>query len=439
MDNPVPFAEQARAIVPAAGGSPSSPLTDDDAPVPHGAPSPPAASLPWCKGDVPPGQLRPMPDPADDPLLHRETPDIVFDPGAVATDDPNYRHAPANPPPIGTAECLDNSFTDTAFLRARVDGWTVPTRISFLATLADTGIVREACRACKMSSASAYALRSRDRRFADGWDAATLKARARLADDLYARAVDGCVDQIWKNGCIVGERHRYDNRLSMAVLRRLDDRCDRAARNADVAQRVADGWDEWLTATAAGDHAAAEAIAAPPPEPETDTTKEAIFMSKDVLDSLIATADPSTLRRKLVHLCAGLALDESADDELDEADEDQDEHDDNTLIGRDFGRVWEDDGSWRTDFPPPDNFDGISFGDYGDPDYNRAVTPDEADALAARFGRPGGHAAARKEADGETRELFFAMLSNPSFDPLAVEDEGAPSEPSILATLSGHC
>ena len=41
--------------------------------------------------------------------------------------------------------------------------------------------------------------------------------------------------------------------------------------------------------------------------------------------------------------------------------------------------VWFDDraGDWRTDFPPPDGFDGIEEGQFGDPAYARALDDDE--------------------------------------------------------------
>ena len=89
-------------------------------------------------------------------------PDRVPDPDIILS--PN-RHAPDDAPPPGTAD-LDNSFGDTR--RLREDGWTSRRRADFLAALAETGVVTIACRKTGMSAASAYALRCRDRRFADG-------------------------------------------------------------------------------------------------------------------------------------------------------------------------------------------------------------------------------------------------------------------------------
>src|SRR3546814_1439257 len=65
---------------------------------------------------------------------------------------------------------------------------------------------------------SAYALRIRrdGAAFRLGWDAAILIARARLADDLLARALTGHEEVIRKD-MDAGEitRHRHDNRLAM--------------------------------------------------------------------------------------------------------------------------------------------------------------------------------------------------------------------------------
>jgi hypothetical protein len=67
----------------------------------------------------------------------------------------------------------------------------------------------------------------------------------------------------------VGERHRYDNRLSMAVLTRLDARLDRAEARGDAHLRVARRWDDYLDALGADRADEAQALlAAPEPEPE---------------------------------------------------------------------------------------------------------------------------------------------------------------------------
>src|SRR3546814_9985915 len=80
---------------------------------------------------------------------------------------------------------------------------------------ADLGIILSACEAAHISPRSAYALRIRrdGAAFRLGWDAAILIARARLADDLLARALTGHEEVIRKD-MDAGEitRHRHDNR-----------------------------------------------------------------------------------------------------------------------------------------------------------------------------------------------------------------------------------
>ena len=130
----------------------------------------------------------------------------------------------------------------------RHDGWT-PERIRiFLESLATCGVVEDAARAAGMSKQSAYALRNRakGRAFHLAWNAALNLARHRLADDLYSRAVHGCVELIVRDGKVWGERHRFDNRFSMAVLARLDRLAlagDEENRNARM---VAEEYDEFL-------------------------------------------------------------------------------------------------------------------------------------------------------------------------------------------------
>lgn len=112
----------------------------------------------------------------------------------------------------------------------RHDGWTGEAMAKFLETLAGTGIVIEACDAASKSSTAAYALRRREPLFAEAWETALGIARDRLADTLLARSIEGNVEQIIKDGEIVAEKHFIDNRLGLAVLKRLDQRADGAIR-----------------------------------------------------------------------------------------------------------------------------------------------------------------------------------------------------------------
>jgi hypothetical protein len=57
--------------------------------------------------------------------------------------------------------------------------WTWALKLRFLETLAETGNVRESCRAVAFSREAAYKLRRRDPLFAQGWNLARRAAHAR--------------------------------------------------------------------------------------------------------------------------------------------------------------------------------------------------------------------------------------------------------------------
>lgn len=143
----------------------------------------------------------------------------------------------------------------------REDGWT-PERIAiFLNRLAEWGIVSDAAEAAGMTRQAAYALRNsaKGRAFQLAWRAALLLARRRLADDLMSRAVNGQVDQIWRDGQVWRERHRQDNRLGLALLTRLD----RIAAEADLdpaATMVADEFEQFVAIAADGGRHAADFV-----------------------------------------------------------------------------------------------------------------------------------------------------------------------------------
>jgi len=141
----------------------------------------------------------------------------------------------------------------------RADGWT-PDRIRrFLEMLAQCGVVADAARAAGMNPRHAYTLRSssKGRAFAVAWDAAQLLARGCMADEVMSRALNGCVEVIIRDGKVWGERHRYDNRLSMAVLTRLDALAN-SHQEPDCAPRaVAQEFGEFVDIVCTGDDAAA--------------------------------------------------------------------------------------------------------------------------------------------------------------------------------------
>ncbi len=136
----------------------------------------------------------------------------------------------------------------------RHDGWT-PERIRiFLDTLADCGCVADAARVAGMSWQSAYKLRNRanGHAFQLAWAGAELLARRRVAADALSRAVHGCVEIIVRDGEVWAERHRFDNRHTMAVLSRLDRLAAAHDSEGRAARIVAREFDEFVDLVCAG-------------------------------------------------------------------------------------------------------------------------------------------------------------------------------------------
>jgi hypothetical protein len=104
----------------------------------------------------------------------------------------------------------------------RHDGWTRERQALFLDCLAERGNVRLACARAGMSPEAAYRLRRRDALFARGWAVALVLAREHSGQALGDRALDGVEEEVWYRGEVVGTRRRYDNRLLLAHVARLD-------------------------------------------------------------------------------------------------------------------------------------------------------------------------------------------------------------------------
>lgn len=132
---------------------------------------------------------------------------------------------------------MDHSHNTARYLEAvRRDGWTPALKARFLAVLSETGNARLAARRCELSAQSAYVQRRRDAAFARGWAAALLLARDHGAQVLAERAIEGVEEQIYYRGELVGTRRRYDARLLLAHIARLDRLADDAAAGEDAAR-----------------------------------------------------------------------------------------------------------------------------------------------------------------------------------------------------------
>jgi len=113
---------------------------------------------------------------------------------------------------------------DPVSLRFRFDGWTPDKQDDFIRALAETACVEEACARVKMSSASAYKLRARPdaQSFRVAWEAALDVGVSRLSAAAISRAIYGVPIPHFYQGEQIGEHRRYDERLTMWLLRYRD-------------------------------------------------------------------------------------------------------------------------------------------------------------------------------------------------------------------------
>lgn len=118
----------------------------------------------------------------------------------------------------------------------RHDGWTEVRKVRFLHEVAECGNIRAACSEVGLSAEAAYRLRRRDPLFARAWAAALVLGREASAEVLECRAIDGVEEAVWYRGEIVGHRRRYDTRLLLAHMARLDAQAESGAAREDAAR-----------------------------------------------------------------------------------------------------------------------------------------------------------------------------------------------------------
>jgi hypothetical protein len=281
---------------------------------------------------------------------------------------------PDNPPPLAIRSYA-----------TRHDGWTGEKMAVFCETLAETAVVAEACDAARMGISGAYAARRRNPVFAAAWDAALTIARERLADTLLARSMEGNIEQIWRGGEIVGERHVLDNRLGLAILRRLDRLAETGLSlhsnlqepqpPSIVPRSKPFDWERMVAALHSGNpDDVAEALALLEPQ----STEGQSNKVEDVEDPLNRPPSPN-----------------EEEEELDLSH-----------------RCWRDPidtNIWMTDFPPPEGFTGYESCDYGDlgEKYERICTPEEVAILDGDIARA---RAAEREEDEALRDAWFDLL-----------------------------
>jgi hypothetical protein len=96
------------------------------------------------------------------------------------------------------------------------------TLAAFVQTLAQWGNVRAAAQQVGVSRAHLYRVRRASPEFRQLWDAALVLARPQVEEVLADRALNGVQETVFYHGEEVATRTRYDGRLLLAHLARLD-------------------------------------------------------------------------------------------------------------------------------------------------------------------------------------------------------------------------
>ena len=99
----------------------------------------------------------------------------------------------------------------------------------FCRNLAENGNVRLACRVAGVSAQTAYRARRATPAFAACWDAALVQSRMAVEQVLADRAINGVEEAVYYHGEEVAMRRRYDSRLLLAHLARLDKKAEELA------------------------------------------------------------------------------------------------------------------------------------------------------------------------------------------------------------------
>jgi hypothetical protein len=96
------------------------------------------------------------------------------------------------------------------------------TLATFVCTLAQWGNVRAAAQQVGVSRQHLYRMRRASAQFRELWDAALVIARPQVEEVLADRALNGVTESVFYHGEEVATRTRYDSRLLLAHLGRLD-------------------------------------------------------------------------------------------------------------------------------------------------------------------------------------------------------------------------
>ncbi|MEB3414750.1 hypothetical protein VCJ71_01590 [Alteriqipengyuania sp. WL0013] len=154
--------------------------------------------------------------------------------------------------------------------RMRRGGWSAERQREFIALLAETGTVRDACRRMGAGEHHIYKLRAHPEgaSFARAWEAALDLGVRRVEDTLMDRAINGVEVPVYHRGEIVGTRRVFNDRLLMFVLaQRMPEKYGKGAGHSGTLgpaarQHLKAEWRaEWEAEQAAAQPARAEVLA----------------------------------------------------------------------------------------------------------------------------------------------------------------------------------
>ena len=240
------------------------------------------------------------------------------------------------------------------------------------------------------------------------WEAALGVARNRLADALLARSIEGSVEYYYRDGELVGEKRHIDNRLGLAVLRRLD--------------RLME------TGSPLPFHAQSNPVRTEPRQSgQRRRAPPSSALDWDQMIGALRTREPGAMAVALAALNAHEVPEthethdppDSLIDSLAAADENDELEDGND-------RVWRSHEDWWTSFPPPAGFNGVEHGAWGSYGYKCVCTGEEVALLNAVHALDNAGERAAQEAE---RTAYFADIaaelaeleganSNPDPDPI---------------------
>lgn len=292
--------------------------------------------------------------------------------------------------------------------------WTPALQREFLDQLAINGSVKIAAAMVCMSPSAAYQLKQRPEgaAFRLGWSAAILIARGRLADELLDRAIWGVEETSERDA---NDHHHYTKRrrhipsLGLAMLARLDKMVETRARagEAMLAQIIAGDWAGFLSLFD---------VDAENPDAQGHAAALACWLA--TRDN---RANPLASLWKDTSIANEVARFSADSEEEPEADPTPEEEAAAMTMWRD-----EETSEWRTNFPPPEDFIGIEEGEFGDPDYERTLDPDEEAAWEATCAAA---TAPLRKAGEAARRAFFGL-------PVAANDPTA--EPASKPRNTAH-